>query len=314
MNTRSFSTSACFPSRTTRGSALMLVFWAIIMMSFAVMGVREFIELGIQENVVEANRFKALHLAESGIAVGLNTGIKPGDPTLKQQITDDSGFEVLISSEGARIPINYITDSGYREAVYNLFVNWGLSADEAAVAADSLADWVDTDEDPRSQGAEADFYKSQGFANFPRNQGFTSVDEMLLCRGMDAVERVKPDWREYFSIYGDGLIDLNNAPKDIIMAVTGSAETDAENLIRERDGADGLPGSEDDNKLTDKSAKQLLGLDDARFSQISSRITTDHAMRRVESTGHFGEARYKVVVIAKRQTDGSLNYLARTEE
>jgi hypothetical protein len=131
---------------------------------------------------------------------------------------------------------------------------------------------------------------------------------------MDAVERVKQDWRDYFSIYGDGLIDLNHAPKEVIMAACGVADTDADNLIRERDGPDGIPGTEDDNTLNDKSARQLLGLDDAHYAQIQSRITTDHAIRRVESTGHYGDQRYKVVVIARRQTDGSLNYLARTEE
>ena len=297
-----------------RGSALMLVIFAIVVMSVALSGVVEFIGFGIEENVTASQQFRALHLAESGIALGLNVGIKPGDPSLKQASGSDSGFEVTISSEGARIPINYITDSGYRDAVYNLFVNWGISPDDANTTADSLADWVDTDTDPRSQGAEADYYTGQGYPDFPRNQGFTSVDEMILCRGMDAVERVKHDWRDYFSIYGDGLIDLNYASKDVIMAVCGVADTDADNLIRERNGPDGVAGTEDDVTLTNFQAQQLLGLDSAHYAQISSRITTDHVMRRVESVGRVGESRYKVVVIARRQTDGSLNYLARMEE
>ena len=301
-------------TRRSSGSALMLVLVAIVVMSAALAGVAEFMDASLQENVLVAGQFRALHLAESGIAIGLNTGIKPGDPALKQSIGSDGGFEVKISSEGARIPINYITDAGYRDAVYQLFVDWDLSPEEANSAADSLADWVDTDVDPRSQGAEADYYKQQGFADFPRNQGFTSVDEMILVKGMDAVERVKPDWRDYFSIYGDGLIDLNYAPKDVLISVCGVAETDADNLIRDRNGPDGIAGTEDDKLLSTGTAQQLLGLDQVRYSQISSRITTDGLIRRVESTGWSGTQRYKVVVTARRGDDGSLNYLARTEE
>lgn len=292
----------------------MLVLVAIVVMAAALAGVAEFMDASLQENVLVASQFRALHLAESGIAIGLNVGIKPGDPALKQAIGSDGGFEVKISSEGARIPINYITDAGYREAVYNLFVDWEISPEEANIAADSLADWVDQDADPRSQGAEEDYYKQQGFADFPRNQGFTSVDEMILARGMEAIERAKPDWREYFSIYGDGLIDLNYAPKDVLVAVCGVAETDADNLIRERNGPDGIAGTEDDKLLSTSTAQQLLGLDAVRYSQISSRVTTDGLIRRVESTGWSGNQRYKVVVTAKRGDDGSLNYLARTEE
>ncbi len=300
--------------RASRGSALMLVLVAIVVMAAALAGVAEFMDASLEENVLVAGQFRALHLAESGIAIGLNTGIKPGDPSLKQAIGSDGGFEVKISSEGARIPINYITDAGYRDAVYQLFVDWDIPPDEANTAADSLADWVDTDAEPRSQGAEAEYYLQQGFSEFPRNQGFTSVDEMILARGLHAVERAKPDWRDYFSIYGDGLIDLNYAPKDVLVSVCGVAETDADNLIRERSGPDGIAGTEDDKTLSTGSAQQLLGLDQVRYSQISSRITTDGLIRRVESTGWSGTQRYKVVVTARRGDDGSLNYLARTEE
>lgn len=299
---------------TSAGSALMLVIWAIMLMSISVMGVVEMINYSVEENGLASREFRALHLAECGIAIGLHPQLKPGDPVFKQTVGSDSGFDVTISSEGARIPINYITDAGYRDAIYNLFIRWNMSPDEANIAADSLTDWVDTDSDARSQGAEADYYKGLGFQDFPRNQGFASVDEMLLVRGMDAVERAKPDWRNYFSTYGDGLVDLNYAPKDVIVAVCDVAESDADNLIRERNGADGVAGTEDDVTLKDADVKRLLGLDDSKYTKLQSRITADHLTRRVESVGRVGESHYKVVVIARRQDDGSLSYMARFEE
>lgn len=296
------------------GFALLVVLFALMLMSYAVFRTAAFLDESTQENVLVANQFRALHLAESGIALGVHPQLKPGDTALKQDIGSDSGIEVTISSEEARIPINYITSSGYRDVVYNLFINWGLSTDEAATAADSLADWVDTDDDVRSQGAESTYYKGLGFQNFPHNQGFTSVEEMILVRGMDAVERAKPDWRDYFSVLSDGVVDVNYASKDVLMAVTGAQDTYADNLIRERNGPDGIPGTQDDVVVKVNNAATLLGLDTQTFNSIKARLTDDGLMRRVESVGRVGLQKYKVVVIARRQNDGSLTYLARTEE
>lgn len=310
----SHSRAARFPVRSRRGYVLMLVLFAIMVMSFSLASITTYLSATTDENKLVANQFRTLHLAESGIALGVHPQLKPGDPALKQDVGTDSSIEVTISSEEARIPINYITDSGYRDVVYNLFVNWGLSADEASTAADSLADWVDSDDDVRSQGAESSYYRGLGFQDFPHNQGFTSVEEMILVRGMDAVERAKPDWRDYFSVLSDGVVDVNYASKDVLMAVTGAQDTYADNLIRERNGPDGVPGTQDDVPVKVASAASLLGLDTQAYNNIKARLTDDGLMRRVESVGRVGLQKYKVVVIARRQNDGSLTYLARTEE
>ena len=62
------------------------------------------------------------------------------------------------------------------------------------------------------------------------------------------------------------------------------------------------------------SAAASMGIDTATLNTISSRLTNDGLMRRVESIGRMGLQKYKVVVVARRQNDGSLSYLARTEE
>lgn len=300
--------------RRRRASALMLVLAAIIIMSLSLLGVRDMLDYSVKENGLASQEFHALHLAECGIAIGLHPQIKPGDPALKQTIGSDSGFEVKISSEGALIPVNYLTDSRFRDIVYNLFIIWKVPPQEAETAVDSLADWVDTDDEQRTSGAETDYYKGLGYPDFPRQQGFGSLDEMVLARGMDAIERLKPDWRNYFSIHGDGLLDLNYAPADILMAVGDVEQGGAETLIRERNGPDGIANTEDDKTLTATQATQLMGMDNGKAQALSAILTDDHLTRRVESTGRVGERTYKVIVIARRQEDGSLNYMARIEE
>jgi hypothetical protein len=304
-------------SRTREsGSALMLMIWAILLMSVTVMGVVEYITYSAEESKMAAYQFRALHLAESGLAVGLHPNTRRGDLVLKQKIGPESGFDVVINYEGARIPINYATDERLREAIYNLFIYWQLNAEDAGIAADSLADWVDNDNNQRANGAEAEYYKQLGTYDAPRNQGFSRVDEMLLVRGMDAVDRRKPDWREYFSIYGEGQIDLRTVFKDVLLAVTGASEGEVTRFISERDGADGIPGTEDDRRIRDEEAYQILGLSGDRLTAISGIVNDDDtSLRRITSIGWVGDKRSKIILVVRRnQETGAVTYLGRMEE
>ncbi|MBB5031678.1 type II secretion system minor pseudopilin [Prosthecobacter vanneervenii] len=301
---------------TERGSALMLMIWAILVMSVTVMGVVQYISFSAEESKQAAYDFRALHLAESGLAVGLHPNTRRGDIVMKQKVGPDSGFDVVINYEGARIPINYITDERLREAIYNLFIYWQLNAEDAGIAADSLADWVDNDNTQRANGAEAEYYKSLGIYDAPRNQGFIRVEEMILVRGMDAVDRKKPDWREFFSIYGEGQIDLRTVFKDVLLAVTGASENDVRRFISERDGGDGIPGTEDDRRIRAPEAYQMLGLSGDRLNAVSGIVNdSDTTLRRITSIGWVGDKRAKIILVTRRdQTTGAVTYLGRIEE
>lgn len=292
----------------------MIMVWALLLMSVTVMGVVEYIRYSAEEAVLAAAEFRALHLAESGLAVGLHPSARRGDKVLKQKVGTDSGFDVVINYEGARIPINFVTDERLREAVYELFVRWGLNSDEASIASESLADWVDRDDNVRSNGAETAFYESHQVYELPRQKGFINVDEMLLVRGMGVVDRLKPDWREYFSVYGEGTIDLRTAFKETLIAVAGASEADVDSYIGRRDGPDGIAGTEDDQRISDGEAYRMLGLTGDRARSMQSILTSNDAVRRITSTGYVGEKRAQIIVIARRGDDQSLTYLARIEE
>ena len=299
-----------------RGSALMLMIWAILLMSVTVMGVVEYITYSAEESKQAAYEFRALSLAESGIAVGLHPSTRRGDIVMKQKVGPDSGFDVVMNYEGARIPINYITDPRLRESVYNLFIYWQLNAEDAGVAADSLADWVDNDRTQRANGAEAEYYKSLGIFDAPRTAGFIRVDEMILVRGMDAVDRKKPDWRNYFSIYGEGQIDLRTVFKDVLLAISGASENDVQRFISERDGGDGIPGTEDDRRIRANEAYQILNLNGDRLAAVSGIVNdSDTTLRRITSIGWVGDKRSKIILVTRRnQTTGAVTYLGRIEE
>lgn len=314
--------------RKRKGSALMLMIWAILFMAFTVGGVVTYMQNSLRENAEVANQFRAYYMAECGLGIAMHPtvhvlkGIRPssGEPLANVEeaakVTGDSGFSLNKVREGSRLPLNYVTDANAREVFMNLFILWGLNNDEATTAVDSLADWVDSDSETRSQGAEADYYKAQSVYNLPRNQGFTSLEEMLLCRGFDVVARLRPDWRNFFSLYSDGTIDLFWASKDVIMALTGATDSDTMRLITARAGNDGIDGTDDDNRsLGQSAALSMLGIPAERLSSMQARTTygRDNVFRIV-SKGYVGTRSVTITVIARYQDDGSLTYLARTEE
>lgn len=312
-----------------RASSLMLMIWAIMLMAFVVGGVIQYMQTSLKASGDAANQYRATYMAECGIGLAMNPGVyvidavKGPDGVLvtydrgkETKPSGDAGFSLNKVREGSRLPINFITDKRAYEAVYNLFLLWGINNDEATTAMDCLADWVDGDKEARPQGAESDYYMGLQMNGFPRNQGFTSLDEMLLVKSFDVVARAKPEWRNYFSLYGEGTIDLFWASKDVIMAVTGATEGDVSRLITARAGNDGIDGTDDDNRsLGINGAISMLSIPPDRLSFVQALTTyASDKVFRIVSMGYVGTHSVTITVVAKMQDDGSLTYLSRTEE
>lgn len=64
----------------------------------------------------------------------------------------------------------------------------------AAIFMDSFQDWIDRNDMARVNGAEAPYYRSQGFSYTPRNYDLQYVEELTLIRGVDAdlYKRISP--------------------------------------------------------------------------------------------------------------------------
>jgi len=319
-----------------RASALMLVIWAVMMMAFTVAGVVTYMKSSLKVAAQTNADFQALHMAECGLGLAMNPVMSTAlemhwvpnedgtdgefvnvDATNRDTVGGGSGFYVNKTREGIAFPINFVTDDKARESVYNLFVLWGVDASDASTAADSLVDWVDSDSEAKPQGAEKEYYESQGVYGLPANQSFTSLDEMLLVRGFDAVAKAKPDWRNYFSLYGNGLIDLAYASKDVIMAVTGASDSDAQRYVTFRAGDDGINGTSDDNKNNNLgTALQQLSIPPEKLDSVRNLVTyRDNSVFHIKSVGWVGTKKLTIVVIANYSADdGSLKYQARYEE
>lgn len=284
--------------------ALLLVIGVVSLLVAIVIGLRANSEATWDENTLSRMRFHAHLLAESGANLALHPEIEPGDPVLRQDFGDGRSFRVTIKTEGGRILVSNLSDEDTLVGVTELFIRWGLDANTAAIAAESLADWVDSDSEPRNNGAEQPFYANLDHPEFPANEAISNLETMLLVRGMDEVARIQPLWRDYFTVFGDGLIDLNSAKPDVIEAFVGVNRDAALNFVSARMGDDGIDGTEDDELITDDSnARQLLGISEQDWNDKSATLTLEGSIRRIESVGQVGDYQVRLIVLSNASDD-----------
>ncbi|MFT5466510.1 MAG: general secretion pathway protein K [Verrucomicrobiales bacterium] len=293
-----------------RGAALAIVLASIVIVSLSIAGVIKLTKHQTEKGIFDASLHEARLIAESGIALGTHPDVTPIDEVL-HQVMEPSGFQldVKVVSEQGRILVNFATDDFIAEGLEELFILWGVNPDDAAMAADSIADWVDTDRNERTNGAENSWYAQAGYDEYPRNADFGSIEELLLVRGMDEVVKVKPDWRNYFTLYGDGTIDVNSAEADVIAAFTGVHEADAQRFVDTRNGPDGELGTPDDELFSNETASDatdLLNISTERAQELGARLTLEGSVIRVESTATVANLRYTLSVIADRESGEQL--------
>ncbi len=92
---------------------------------------------------------------------------------------------------------------------------------------DAILDWLDPDNEPRQNGAEADYYGSLEMPYPCRNGPMTSLEELLLLPGIPPVayygipEEGQIPLTELLTVHGDprGRVNINTAPLEVLDAV-----------------------------------------------------------------------------------------------
>lgn len=142
---------------------------------------------------------------------------------------------VSITDESGKVDINMASDL----LLKSLFMNAGVQEEEADIIVDSIMDWKDTDDLHRLHGTESDYYMSLPNPYKAKNANFDTIEELLLVKGMT------PD-----ILYGNnnrrGIIDfltvhsktdninINAAPKEVLMAIPGMTPEIADEIINYR--------------------------------------------------------------------------------
>lgn len=285
-----------------QGSALMAVMWVIALLSMLVATAALLLNEGVETINTRRDMFRARMLAEAGLAIGASPEVKPDDQDLlRREVGPQEGFIVSVNGEDGRINPNRLLiseDAQNRGVLLNIMRAWGLKLDEAQIVVDSLYDWVDQDDFQRMHGAEKKFYNTPGV---PFNRPFRSVDEMAQVRGMNEVERRYPGWRDWFSVYSSGTVDVNEASAEVLVALTGADPVMAQQFVARRAGPDNIRHTKDDVLYQDlPSALRMLGVAASNPQASASILGVQSSIIRIESVGVVGPFRRKLFAVLNR--------------
>ncbi len=311
-----------------RGSALLLVMWLISMLSLLIYSTIRVISHDMDITISQKKAFRARQLAEMGLNIACNPSVKDTDVALlNQTLAEGESFSVTIRGEGGRFNVNQLLRAGDRTFFERTFELWGIEKDAASALTDTLIDWVDSDEQTQLHGMEREDYEALGYTGYPFDRPFYSIDEMLLVPGFDQVSSQVPDWRDFFTIYSGGKLDLNAAePKVIALGIITSqasadpasdwepALKDATDFVHDvRWGPDGIEFTEDDVKLQDlQQAYDALNLD-ASDPDVQAHFGLNDATVHIESVATVNDYRKRVVLIVRNRNQGAPQILAREE-
>ena len=306
-----------------RGSTMVAVFWLISILGIAVFSVITLVKFESDLVLSSAQGTRARHLAEMGIAVGANPAVERDDPLLRQVLEGGTeGFSCEIESEADKIDINLLLlnqdpiadDKGW---LRELFFEWGMELEDAQALADALVDWVDAGDTEEINGAEAPYYENLGFPNRPFNRPFYDLQEMRFVRGFAALEQVNPNWRNWFTIWTQTGLDVNEATAERLARVLNLTEEQTSIIPETVRGIDGILGTEDDQPF--QSVEDAAGpaglvfMTEEEFAQSGHRISAGSETTRLESTGWSGDVKRRVTLII-RNREGNPTLLERREE
>jgi general secretion pathway protein K len=229
--------------RHERGFALIAALWLVVALSALALEV----SLVARErrlaaaNTVEGTQGRAaadagLEHARARLAGMLERGAldpwRRVDSVLAQAVAlGDARYRVTLRDAGSALNVNRASEAELRRLLVALRVDAGL----ADRLAQTIADWRDPDDLRRARGAEREEYLRAGRPVLPRNGPFQSIAELGSVLGMtpEILELIRP----HLTLLGTGQVNLNAAPRPVLLALPGIGEEAAGVLLRRQNGA-----------------------------------------------------------------------------
>ena len=270
-----------------RGSALLLVLWAILLLGLAVLVMGALVDRGARQAVSTESAVQARCLALSGVALGFQPSTRPDSSWLRQR--DEQGqLDIQIGSEGGRLNLNELLARGHPEVLRRLFLSWGSDARQVDATLNALQRWGLEDRGSGLPGAAAGVRRP-----------FRTLQQVRGVLGMEEMMRQNPHWQDSLTLWSDGRLNLNTASAETLAAFFGMPESQAADFVRQRNGPDGVAGTLDDQLLgSARAVRDKLGVSEEAFNGLAELISYEDGVRRVVSTGAAGSRRCTITAIA----------------
>jgi type II secretory pathway component PulK len=284
------------------GSALLAVFWGIIVLTMAVAGWFFWLQQRVQEHGQDSRSIEALAMAHSGIAMALNPKVDRYSSLLQMEIEPGLGFRVTMESEGSRLNLKLLlTGNDHAHlAIFKKWLEWVIGLEDAIERdrlVDCLLDYVDPDNIARPNGQE------DNKEYHPANRMILSLDELKRIPGMEPL-LAYPGWKDLLTLDSSKVLDLMEAPEELLRVLPGFSEAQVQRLLQIRVGMDGILHTEDDPKFksTDALLKQLGIGNEKRRAELETLVGVNEPTIRIQAEGYSGKVIRQVQVVVRKGT------------
>ena len=207
-------------------------------------------------------------------------------------------YAVLMRDVGAALNLNESNETMLRQ-----FFSLGLGVDyaDADKIAQAILDWRDEDEIPRINGGERDAYLADGALVLPPNRDFVEIDELRHVRGM--TPEIYARAAKHITLIGDGDLNMNAAPREVLLAIPGISEATVTELLRLRESGT-LPRSDNQLARMVPGAATAIEAEGRSFTRRTT-YTTDQVEILVEGWVDGGLIRVNSRVVVSRGNTGA---------
>lgn len=219
---------------------------------------------------------------------------------------DNGSFKLLIEDEGGRIPVNLlVSGNGYNAPVRDLLLRlltghyFRLSQDQAGEVVDAIKDWIDADDEVTGSGAEGGYYAGLDKPYAAKNAHLDCIEELLMIKGVTRElfygTGESPGLLSCLTVFGDGKININTAPKPVLRALSAEMTDDGvEELDEYR--------RNEKNDLADSAwYSRVPG---AAGLNIPSGLTSVRSDTfRITAVGLHGRMTQQITAVVKREAD-----------
>jgi general secretion pathway protein K len=208
---------------------------------------------------------------------------------------DDTSLRWGVVDEESKLNLNK-TDL---PTLTNLLMNvLSLKDEDADKLAQAILDWRQYGEGEVTGFFSEDYYSNLRYPYPKKSADYETLDELLLVNGIN--KQMYDKLINFVTIYGDGLININTAPKEVLEAL-GLQGALVDKILTVRRGKDGIDGTPDDHVFlktyeiaVDVNTVIALTLDEAHaIDALNARglLTANSFYFTIEATGRLAGPR-----------------------
>jgi general secretion pathway protein K len=242
-----------------RGVALILVLLMISIIVAVTIQLNRSSRSEIYEAANLSDGIRLRYVAESGYYAG--EAILLADQNAFDALTEDwaktemfalkseglfnnASFKLAIEDEAGKVPVNrLISGKGYNTQIRDLLLRlltgpfFRLAQEQAEEIIDAIKDWIDADDEVTGDGAEGGYYAGLPRPYAAKNAALDCIEELLMVKGVTRElfygAGETPGLVQCLTVFGDGKININTAPKAVLRALSAEMTEDAVNRIDE---------------------------------------------------------------------------------